>query len=590
MDNQNFHQKSNNENSGTSFPKAVQYANEILEGKYTFDSLKGKVPDSWIDAVQGELESRGFLVLPDNTKENIQEKNISPEEISQQIDHAKEEFINETNTLVEGAVNIGIPLSKEVIDQAKQETNFDKNILEIKNEAEKSLSDLEHIESVNSNIKQELLSKVDETFTKQIARDLQRTHIENKTGKEFYLLALNEYYKHLRTADYPSDSRFDFDIDTVTIEPNQLIKRVADENGWHYRMAQTSTSANKAYARMSLNVVGNKKLVESLDKIAYRYGIYYKTPDLSGRWDERTDPITIYINNPNLTPELLEQLKQEVVHETAPYIRDNQGFGIYGDNISTGVEYGPENSLEEIQKIKQEAKQISEELYNAVSEYLMKDGKEKGSVGQIMTVKKIIAMFLNNELNNSKELEKDKNLDTESKTLENKALTLEQLENDPEFQKMYEQMVLDQYKKDFPIDFERTYESELDKELNLVPKNKNDIPILASRSITIFKNTDVFKLKEKAFEKYILSKEQYHLDDMVESFNDIYIRFSKHASTDHDKKEIEKMAEKILMNDPNFKSFYDGSMNANKETELQARIDAIGRFIDKKGKKTLGVF
>lgn len=45
MDNQNFHQKSNNENSGTSFPKAVQYANEILEGKYTFDSLKGQVPD-----------------------------------------------------------------------------------------------------------------------------------------------------------------------------------------------------------------------------------------------------------------------------------------------------------------------------------------------------------------------------------------------------------------------------------------------------------------------------------------------------------------------------------------------------------------
>lgn len=515
---------------------------------------------------------------------------MSPEKISQQIDQARQEFINETDKLVEGVGNVGVEVSPEVVEQVKQETNFEQDILELKNEVETKFTNLEHIEQVNDKIKQELLSKVDTTFTTQVARDLQRSNIESYTGKQFYTLALNEYYKYLRTADYPRDLRFDFDIDTVTVEPNQLIKRVADENGWHYRMAQTSTSANKAYARISLNVVGNKKLVESLDKIAYRYGIYYKTPDHSDRWDERTDPITIYINNPNLTPEFIEQLKQEIVHETAPYIRDNQGFGIYGDNIATGVEYGPENSLEDIQKIKQEAKGISEELYEAVNEYLMKDGKEKGSVGQIMTVKKIINMFLNNKLTNSKELEIDYPLDIEISKKEINSQTLEQIENDPEFQRMYEQMVLDQYKKDFPIDFESTYEPELDEELNLVPKNKNDTPILASMSITQFKNTDVFELKQKAFEKYILSKEQYNLDDMVESFNDIYIRFSRHASTDHDKKEIEKMAEKILMNDPSFKSFYDESMNANKGQELQGQIDAIGRFIDRKGKKTLGVF
>jgi hypothetical protein len=244
-------------------------------------------------------------------------------------------------------------------------------------------------------IKKQLLAKVDETYTKQIARDLQKSHIENYSGKNFYMLAFNEYYKYLRTADYPRDVRFDVDVDSITRESNQLIKRVQDENGWHFRIAQTSTTANKVYARMSLNVVGNKDLVNILDKIAYRYGIYYKTPDQSDRWDERTDPITIYVNNPNLAPEHIQQLQQEVVNETKDYIRDNQGFGFYGDNISTGVEFGLENSIQEIQKVKQQAKEISLDLYEAVNEYLQKDGKEKGSVGQIATVKKIINMFQN---------------------------------------------------------------------------------------------------------------------------------------------------------------------------------------------------
>lgn len=389
MENNNFEQ------GKQTFPKTVQYADEILNGDYTFESLNGQIPNSWISAVKTELESRGYLVLSENgNKENI-ENNVSLEKISEQIAQAQQEFTDGTNTLIEEVGNIGVGVSPEIIEQVKQETGFDKDVFELKNEVEKKLTDLERVEQINDKIKQELLSKVDTTFTKQVARDLQRSNIENYTGKQFYTLALNEYYKYLRTADYQRDSRFNFDIDTLTREPNQLIKRVADENGWHYRMAQTSTSANKAYARISLNVVGSKKLVESLDKIAYRYGIYYKTPDHSDRWDERTDPVTIYINNPHLTPEFIEQLKKEVVQETSPYIRDNNGFGFYGENISTGVEYGPENSLEDIQQVKQDAKNISEEFYQAVNEYLTKEGKEKGSVGQIMTVKKMISMFTN---------------------------------------------------------------------------------------------------------------------------------------------------------------------------------------------------
>ncbi len=388
---------SNNLDHRTRYPKSVQYANEILEGKYTLESLKGQISGAWIDAVKKELESRGYLVIKDSpamASESIEQPNLSVEEIKNQIETTKKDFLQETDNIVEHSSNIGIELPESVVQEIKKEIKFDEHLDDLKNEIEESFRDIDKIENVNQKIKEYLLSKVDITYTIQLAKDVQTNNINQFSGKEFYALALNEYYKYLRSADYPRDPRFDFDIDTITIEPNQLIKRVqANNDGWHYRMAQTSTSANKAYARISLNVVGSKKLVESLDKIAYRYGIYYKTPDHSDRWDERTDPVTIYINNPNLTPELIEQLKQEVTQESKSFIRDNQGFGVYGDNISTGVEFGLENSVEDIKIVKQKAKEISDELYEAVSDFLMKGGKEKGSVGQIMTVKKLIKMF-----------------------------------------------------------------------------------------------------------------------------------------------------------------------------------------------------
>lgn len=578
------------------FPKATQYADEILEGKYTFESLNGQIPDSWIDAVKTEIEKRGFLVLPEDTKETTQEENISFEEISQEVHQAKESFTQETSVQIDKMTNIGIPVSSEMIEQAKMEVHFDQNISELKKDLEEDLSKLEHIELVNNKIKAELLSRVDTRYTKQDARDLHRSNIENKTGPDFYRIILDEYYRDLRTADYPRDGRFDIDIDDLTIEPNQLIRRVQNEDNWHYRMAQTSTSANKAYARISLNVTGNKELIGVLDQIAYRYGIYYKTPNHSDAWNERTDPVTIYINNPNLTPELLEQLKSEVVSKVNLYIRDNNGFGIYGDNISEGVEYGPENSLDDIQKVKQEAREISEDLYEAVNQYLMKDGKEKGSVGQIMTVKKIINMFLTSEDQGQLSREEDQSIPTEQVHNDeedfekNKNLSLEGIEHEHEFQEIYQNMVLNQFKKDFPSDFARMYEPHLDEEFNLVPKNKDDVATLASSSITNFKNTDIFEIKQKAFEAYLLKREQYNLDSIKDNFEEIYARFRSHTNTDTDKKMLEKLSDKILMHDLEFSSYYEGSMNANKDNEFEGRIDALGRFLNNKGYHLNGIF
>jgi hypothetical protein len=228
-----------------------------------------------------------------------------------------------------------------------------------------------------------------------MSRNVAQSNIEKATDKKLYLIALEQFYADTRVGnEYDRTNKlFDFDVEDTTRETNYLIKRVQDENGWHYRIPKTGTSANKSESRISLNAWGNKELVNRLDKIAYKYGIYYKTPSQSDSWNERNDPVTIYINNPNLSDEQINLLKQEVINETKDFIRSNDGFGIYGDNISTGVEFGLESSITEIQRLKQEAKKISPDLFDAFNEYLMRDGKEKSSVGMNIAAQKLLNIF-----------------------------------------------------------------------------------------------------------------------------------------------------------------------------------------------------
>ncbi len=263
----------------------------------------------------------------------------------------------------------------------------------VSNEVEQPI---ENKSTVNQKLKTYLLSRVNVMFTKDMARSIAKNNIEKASDKELYIIALEQFYRDARTTtiDYDRTSPlFDFDVEQKTMNPNDYIKRVQDENGWHYRIAKTGTTANKSDVRISLNVWGNNDLVDRLDKIAYKYGIYYKTPAQSDSWNERNDPVTIYINNPNLTPEHIEMLKQEVVAETKPYIRSNEGFGIYGDNISEGVEFGHESSVEEIRRLKDEARVISEDLYEAFDEYLRREGKEKSSVGMNLAAQKLLNEF-----------------------------------------------------------------------------------------------------------------------------------------------------------------------------------------------------
>lgn len=248
--------------------------------------------------------------------------------------------------------------------------------------------------AVEDELRLYLLGTVEKRFTKDIARKVARDNIQAAGKKELYSIALEQFYQEGRIAEYDrANPLFEFDTETVTAVPNALIKRVQDENGWHYRIPTTGTTAGKSKDRISLNVWANKQLVAVLDQVAHKYGVYYKTPAQSDSWNERNDPVTIYLNNPALTSEQITALKNDIIQETKPYIRSNKGFGIYGENSAPGVEFGPESSPEEIQRLKKEAQQINDELYQAFDQYLQKEGKEKSSVGMNLAAQKLLHLF-----------------------------------------------------------------------------------------------------------------------------------------------------------------------------------------------------
>ncbi len=317
-------------------PKILEYVGRIKYGGETLESF-GEIPDSWKGQILEQLDPENLPEINGSSSENMRT----------------------------GA--------KDNLDQP-----------------ETLILSIEEKEAV---LREYLLEDIDSLYTKPSARNAAR-NLVSRSGKELYDYALTSLYQSIRMGEYDrNDPLYHFDVEALTTESNDLIKRVQQEGGWHFRIPTTSTTANKSEGRISLNVVGNKQLIERLDALAHKYGVYYKTPDQSENWNERNDPVTIYINNPDLTPDQIEDLKREVVSQTEPFIRGNDGFGIYGDNLSVGVEFGPESSPEEIQRLKQEAAKISPDLEKALDSYLRKNGKEKSSVGQNIAAQKLINML-----------------------------------------------------------------------------------------------------------------------------------------------------------------------------------------------------
>lgn len=164
----------------------------------------------------------------------------------------------------------------------------------------------------------------------------------------------------------------------------------------------------------------------------------------------------------------------------------------------------------------------------------------------------------------------------------------ENIEQDFEFQKLYQQMILDQFKKDFPSDFNRLYEPELSDEFELVPKNKSNIPVLASQSITNFKNTDVFELKEKALARYEAIKQPYVEKDVATRVEEIYNKaFGNLKTTDFKNTaiiaELDTLTQQVLAHDPKFRKFYEGSQKAFGNDEVTANMDALGTYFSRNG-------
>ena len=211
-------------------------------------------------------------------------------------------------------------------------------------------------------------------------------NIKNSPSIQGYESIFQQFYNNIRTANY-DNSNIELDIDAYTRSINSLIKEVREENGWHYRIPFGSSLKNSKY-RISLNIQGNTQVIDILDKITNDYGIYYKTPDLSQNWLERNDPVTIYITNTSLTEDQLKELKDRIVKETKPFIRSNQGFGLYGENLSKGVEFGEEATEKIAKDLIERASKIDSVLSDAVKNYLTKRGSAipKGSVGQQMAI------------------------------------------------------------------------------------------------------------------------------------------------------------------------------------------------------------
>jgi hypothetical protein len=383
--------------------KVDEYVSRILSGEDKTLILDNAGPfRAPVEKELARIEKEAGLIESGTSEDFEQSKDSSIERLAKEVQVLEDEQriqelreqLDQPDASAKKQEVIGALKEKRQQQEDLEKTESTSSVGVEKNQDEEVQKGAEASSDAQKKLREYLLSKVDTRFTKEVSRKVARDNLEKADDTELYKIALEQFYQEARVGEYDrTNPLFDLDVEELTKEPNPLIKRVQDENGWHYRIPTTSTTANKSENRLSLNVWGNKELVNRLDALANKYGIYYKTPSQSDSWNERNDPVTIYINNPNLTPEQTEALKQEVVNMTKEFVRSNEGFGIYGDNISPGVEFGPESTVAEIHRLKNEAAAISPELREAFNQYLWRDGKEKSSVGMNLAAQTLLNLF-----------------------------------------------------------------------------------------------------------------------------------------------------------------------------------------------------
>lgn len=361
-------------------------------------------------------------ILEDLNAKTKRKSELTPKEqefydnFKEQVDNyeviAETEPINDTSENVNiTETKIKIRLKKQQIEDLQNEVyspelqskidNLNSEIDELEDKNSETIDNVTSVENKNTSEKTSWLDRVIDKIINHYTLSAQREGrelrpatlaiFENwRTTKEIdsamFSGMLNGIYQSIRTGDYFSTNPTQILIEEITKVTSSLLKRVQAENGWHYRIPKTASTSGKGETRMSLNVRGDSRLIAILDQITSDFGIYYKTPDVTAGWDSRHDPVTIYINNENLSEAQIEELKNRVVAETAEFVRGNEGFGIYGENIAPGVEFGKEASETNAQSYIERANKISPELADAIKNYLTNKGKLKGSVGQQLAV------------------------------------------------------------------------------------------------------------------------------------------------------------------------------------------------------------
>lgn len=142
----------------------------------------------------------------------------------------------------------------------------------------------------------------------QAQKDLaERVRSGEISAEQVHSNRINRHYRNLRGAKYDMEGH-DAGIDAITGANTETVN-VTDQGGWHYRLPTNSKvkSGGKTKDRISMNVRSSPELIAALDKFIDGKMVYYKTPDESGRWTERHDPVTVYFKE-DVTPEMEAEL------------------------------------------------------------------------------------------------------------------------------------------------------------------------------------------------------------------------------------------------------------------------------------------
>ena len=231
-------------------------------------------------------------------------------------------------------------------------------------------------------------------------------------GETFY----REYdrnYNNLREASYTKESSirgsvYEFDEALSTANPGI---KLTYENGWLWHRPKNGCKG-LGKDRVSLNVVGDKKLIEELDRLITKGEFidkngklvklknkeftkgFYKTCLDSDDWLTRHDPITMYFDE-KVSPEMLDALAQ-VTEKYARKPSNGKALmnSLEGKPWIANEAYTPEA---QIKKLYERAKKLNPDLADMIYSESMDHGQWNVSTGMYAAMEKLVdeyEMFL----------------------------------------------------------------------------------------------------------------------------------------------------------------------------------------------------